>query len=79
MPYPPYTERALAAHATGRVLVRCRITLYGETQDCAVLRGVPELTQGVLDWLGRTRFKPATFNGQPIAIIYLFSFNFSLP
>jgi protein TonB len=75
---PIYTREARAARVEGKVLVRCVITLTGEVQNCQVIKGVPMLTEIVLESLRTSRFTPVSYQGRPQAIQYLFTFNFKL-
>jgi protein TonB len=75
---PTYTREARAARVEGKVLVRCVITQLGEVQNCQVIKGVPMLTEIVLDSLRASRFTPVHYQGRPQAIQYLFTFNFKL-
>jgi protein TonB len=76
---PQYTREAQAARVEGKVLVRCVITTPGTVEDCQVLKGVPMLTEIVLENLKKSRFQPVTYQGHPQAIRYLFTYNFKLP
>jgi len=75
---PTYNASARAARVEGKVLVRCVITVTGEVQNCQVIKGVPMLTELVLESLRTSRFTPVNYRGQPQAIQYLFTFNFKL-
>jgi protein TonB len=76
---PQYTREAIAARVEGKVIVRCTITLAGDAQDCKVIKGVPILEKIVLDWLRSNRYAPATYQGRPVAVQYVLTFNFKLP
>ena len=76
---PGYTPQAMVARVEGKLLVRCVITITGEVQNCNVIKGLPMLDQVVLDTLRKSRFTPVTFQGHPVAVQYLFTFNFKLP
>jgi len=76
---PGYTPQAIAARVEGKLLVRCVITASGEVQNCNVIKGLPMLDQAVLDSLRKSRFTPVTLQGRPVAVQYLFTFNFKLP
>jgi periplasmic protein TonB len=75
---PTYTREARAARVEGKVLVRCVISITGEVQNCQVIKGVPMLTEIVLESLRSSRFTPVQYQGRPQAIQYLFTFNFKL-
>jgi protein TonB len=76
---PQYTSAAMAARVEGKVLVRCVITVTGEAIDCKIIKGVPMLDEIVLGTLSRARYAPATFQGSPVSVQYLLTFNFKLP
>jgi len=72
---PDFSAAVGEKHLSGRVLVRCAITTTGEAQNCAVIHGEPELAAPIIQWLKKTRFQPATLDGKPVPIWYLFTFN----
>jgi periplasmic protein TonB len=76
---PEYTPSATAARVEGKVIARCVITAAGEAVDCKIIKSVPMLDEIVLDTLRQARYSPATFQGSPISVQYLLTFNFKLP
>jgi protein TonB len=76
---PSYTPQAMAARVEGKLLVRCVITAQGTVQNCNVIKGLPMLDQTVLTALTQSRFTPVVYQGRPVAVQYLFTFNFKLP
>jgi len=76
---PEYTRQAIAARVEGKVLARCVITSAGAVQDCQLIKGVPLLTDIVLERLRESRFEPVTYQGRPQSIRYVFTYNFELP
>lgn len=76
---PAYTAQALAAHVEGKVIVRCVITERGDARDCRILKALPLLDRAAVQALLESRFAPATFRGQRVAVNYLFTFDFKLP
>ncbi|MEO8181000.1 MAG: energy transducer TonB [Deltaproteobacteria bacterium] len=76
---PEYTRQAIAARVQGKVLARCVITSTGAVEDCQLIKGVPLLTDIVLDRLHESRFEPVTYQGRPRSIRYVFTYNFELP
>lgn len=76
---PMYTFEAVEARVEGKMLVKCVITVQGEVENCRVIRSLPGLDQEVLSAIKTQRFRPGTFNGRPLAIDYMFVFNFRLP
>ena len=63
-------------HAGGSVIVRCAVTAEGQIHDCASLRDEAGLASAVIERLESMRATPATFNGKPWPIDYVFNFLF---
>jgi TonB family protein len=76
---PHYTEEAVAARVQGQAIIKCILTPEGSTKKCRVLKTLPLLEEALLNHLYDTRFKPATFQGEPVQIDYTFTLNFQLP
>ncbi len=69
-PEPEYSDEARRARLTGEVLVQLIIDESGRTRDFKVVRSLglgldEEAIKAVRQW----RFKPATRNGKPVAIV----------
>lgn len=75
---PDYPREALEACVEGTVMVRCVLTTEGTTTQCRVIRGLPHLDKSVLDALATHRYKPVTVKGVPVAVDYVFRFNFKV-
>jgi protein TonB len=76
---PAYTTQALAARVEGKLIIRCVITERGDARDCRIVKPLPLLDRAAVQALVESRFAPATFRGQSVAVNYLFTFDFELP
>ncbi|HEU4407319.1 MAG TPA: TonB family protein [Polyangiaceae bacterium] len=76
---PGYTREALQARVQGKVLAKCAIMPDGSVRNCRIIKGLPYMDQAVLQALAAQRYTPVTFQGRPVAVNYLFTFNFTLP
>ncbi|MFE8603799.1 energy transducer TonB [Archangium violaceum] len=77
--WPGYTREALEARVQGLLIAQCHITAAGETKDCCISKPLPFLEWTVLRQLSRLHFEPATYEGEPIDVEYVFHLRFSLP
>jgi Gram-negative bacterial TonB protein C-terminal len=73
---PAYTSQAVDAGVEGLFLVACVITVSGEVESCRVVKTLLWLETEVLSALKTQRYEPATKNGRPIAVFYVFPFRF---
>lgn len=78
-PDPGYTKKALEREVEGLMIVKCVVTLEGRVQNCQVLKSLPFMDAAVVSALERRRYKPATLNGTPIEVDYVFRLNLRLP
>jgi periplasmic protein TonB len=78
-PEPSYTQRALEQEVAGLMVVQCVLTAEGTVRDCRVLKGLPHMDSAVVDALEHRRYKPATQNGKPVEISYVFKLNLEVP
>ena len=78
-PEPTYTQRALEQEVAGLMVVECVLTAEGSVRDCRVLKGLPHMDSAVVDALEHRRYKPATQNGKPVEIDYVFKLNLEVP
>ena len=78
-PEPTYTRRAMEQEVAGLMVVRCILTVEGAVRDCRVLKGLPHMDSAVVDALEHRRYKPATQNGKPVEIEYVFKLNLKVP
>ena len=78
-PSPQYTEIARKARIQGVVIVEAIIDKDGEVTNVKILKGLPMgLDTAAADAVKRWKFKPATLNGKPVAVIYNLTVNFRL-
>lgn len=69
--YAKYTLEAKREGTEGQILIRALIDANGKVADAEVLHSLPHgLTEEALKALRRSKFKPATLNGEPVAAIY---------
>jgi len=78
-PSPQYTEIARKARIQGVVIVEAIIDKQGIVTNVKILKTLPMgLDQAAADAVKKWRFKPATLNGKPVAVIYNLTVNFRL-
>ena len=78
-PQPQYTEEARRARVQGVVILEATINREGEVVDIRVLKGLPMgLDKSAVETTRTWRFKPATQNGEPVAVFFNLLVNFSL-
>lgn len=78
-PPPQYTEIARKARIQGVVIVEAIIDKEGNVTNVKVLKGLPMgLDTAASDAVKKWKFKPATLNGKPVAVIYNLTVNFRL-
>ena len=78
-PSPLYTEIARKARIQGVVIVEAIIDKKGDVTNVKILKGLPMgLDLAAVDAIKRWKFKPATLNGKPVAVIYNLTVNFQL-
>ncbi|MBL8232983.1 MAG: TonB family protein [Bryobacterales bacterium] len=76
---PAYSEEARAAKFQGTVVVAVEISADGVPQRLRVLRGLGlGLDEKALDAIAQWRFKPASKEGQPVAVAATIEVNFRL-
>ncbi|KYF67720.1 TonB family protein [Sorangium cellulosum] len=74
-----YTREARQARVEGTVLARCVVTTAGNLAGCRIVKGVPHMNEAVLSALAASRYKPVTYQGQPVNVDYVFSIKLVLP
>jgi len=74
-----YTREALAARIQGTMLVKCTITKAGRVENCRVLKPLPHMEQAVLEALTSRVYKPILYQGQAVAVDYVFNLKLALP
>lgn len=78
-PSPQYTEIARKARIQGVVIVEAIIDKTGAVTNVKILKGLPMgLDTAAADAVAKWKFKPATLNGKPVAVIYNLTVNFRL-
>jgi TonB family protein len=78
-PDPHYPEEARHARVQGVVILQTIIDVLGNVTDIKVLKGLPSgLTESAVDAVSKWRFKPATREGEPVAVFYLVTVSFSV-
>jgi hypothetical protein len=61
------------------MIVKCHVLADGTIRNCRVLKPLPHLSETVVKRLEGMKAKPATFQGNTIAIDYVFNFQFKMP
>lgn len=74
-----YTQRALEHEVEGLMIVKCVVTVEGAIRHCEVLKGLPYMDAAIVEALQRRRYRPATLDGRPIEVKYVFRVNLRLP
>lgn len=74
-----YTREATEARVEGMMIVKCNVLTDGTVRNCRVLKPLPHLSEAVIARIQSMKVQPATFQGRPIAIDYVFNFQFRMP
>ncbi len=78
-PQPSYTREARAAKVQGVIIAQAVIDEQGRVTAVKILKGLPYgLSESAAATMRTWRFKPATLNGQPVAVYYNLTVNFRL-
>jgi protein TonB len=78
-PPPKYPKSLKKAHAAGDVTVSVVITQDGDVIDATVLDSPnPESSSFALNTIKKYRFKPATLDGKPVAMLAKFVIDFRI-
>ena len=76
---PQYTERARRSRINGVVIVEAIVDEEGQVACARALTRLAEgLDAAAVESVGKWRFRPATFQGQPVAMIYNLTVNFTV-
>jgi protein TonB len=78
-PAPEYTRQALQREVEGLMVIRCVVTVEGAVRDCQVVEGLPFMNDAAVVALQRRRYRPATRNGVPVEVSYVFRLHLKLP
>ncbi len=76
---PAYTREALEARVQGTVIAKCIVTTSGALTGCRIVKGVPHMDQAVLSALAASKYQPATLQGKPVSVDYVFTIRLVLP
>ena len=74
-----YTTAAINERVEGLVIVRCTVRDDGRIQDCVPRKKLPHLTDALVARLTTMKARPATLEGKPVTVRYVFNFRFTLP
>jgi len=76
---PHYPQSALDAGTSGIVIVETKISEKGNVDEARVVRGLsPELDEAAMEAVKQWKFKPATLDGKPVAVVFNLTINFRL-
>jgi len=75
---PPYPPGAREARFTGEVVVKVIVRADGTVEVVKVMKSDPNFDATVLEFLKTYRFKPAIYNGNPVAVYRNLRFPFTL-
>jgi TonB family protein len=75
---PPYPPEAKAQRISGAVLIRVEIDETGTVTGTKIICGPDLLTAVSRETALKWRFNPTTLNGQPVKVIGVLTFNFTL-
>lgn len=75
-----YTPEALQDGIKGEFIVKCIVFSNGEVRGCRVMKPLYEISNDVvMERLRATRMVPATMDGRPIAVEYVFNLHLEPP
>ncbi len=78
-PQPRYTEDARRAGVEGVVILETVVDEEGNVRNVKVLKGLPfGLDQSAIDTVKTWRYEPALRDGEPVAVYFTFTINFSI-
>lgn len=76
---PVYPEAALAARASGIVIVEATVGKDGSVTEAHVIKSIALLDQAALDAVKQWKYAPTTFNGAPVPVIITITVSFTPP
>ncbi|HEY0879991.1 MAG TPA: energy transducer TonB, partial [Archangium sp.] len=74
-----YTREAVQAGVAGKMKVKCQVLADGSIRKCRVLKSLPHLSEAVVKRLESMHATPTMFQGEAIAIDFIFTFDFQMP
>ncbi len=74
-----YTREAREAGVQGAMIIACQVMADGSVRGCHAIRPLPLLTDAVISRLEHMRVTPATLQGAPVSVNYVFNFQFTMP
>lgn len=78
-PQPRYTEDARRAGVEGVVILETVVDEEGNVRDVRILKGLPYgLGESAIDTVKTWRYEPALRDGEPVAVYFTFTINFSI-
>lgn len=78
LPLPSYPAEARAANASGAVTVQVTIDEWGTVTTAKVLSGHPLLQQAAVAAAFQARFSPTTLMGEPVKVVGVLVYNFTV-
>ncbi|MCI0573563.1 MAG: protein kinase [Myxococcaceae bacterium] len=76
---PVYSRSARTAGVSGNMIVKCTINTQGRVSNCRVLKTLPFMEEAVVTALTTSLYRPARFNGKPVAVDYVFNYRLQAP
>ena len=67
-PKPTYPKAAIDAHIQGTVAVMAHVLADGTVGETQVLKSIPALDSAAVESVRRLRFRPASYQGKPVAV-----------
>jgi len=78
-PNPAYTPQALDRRVEGLISAKCVITADGNVTDCKIVQSLPFMDSATVRALEKRKYKPATRDGQAVAVEHVFNIRLALP
>ena len=78
LPLPNYPAEARAANASGTVTVQVTVDEWGTVTTAKVLSGHPLLQQAAVAAAFQARFSPTTLMGEPVKVVGVLVYNFTV-
>jgi len=78
-PQPLFTEEARRARVEGVIILQTVVDALGNVSSIKVLKGLPlGLSESAVETVSGWKFKPATLNGEPVAVYYMLTITFRI-